>query len=61
MALGGSDDFQADMQATALANHLGKVSLSGLPGMAGRARDGPAVKYQLRDLEIQQTIGGLIV
>lgn len=57
MAYGGSDDLQADMQATALANHLGKVSLSGLPGMAGRARDGPAVKYQLRDLEIQQTIG----
>lgn len=53
MAYGGSD---GDMQATALANHLGKVSLSGLP-----ARDGPAVKYQLRDLEIQQTIGEWIV
>lgn len=56
MAFGGSDDF-ADMQATALANHLGKVSLSGSSNMAGRARDGHAVKYHLRDLEIQQTIG----
>ena len=54
MAFGGSsDDWKADMQASALANHLGKVSLNGAPP-PGRVRD---VKYQLRDLEIQQTIG----
>lgn len=60
MAFGGSDDVQADMQASALAYNLGKVSLSGPQGTVGRAgRDGPVIKYQLRDLEIQQTIGEL--
>ena len=54
MAFGGSDDIQADMQASALAYNLGKVSLGGSGSGAGK---GPAIKYQLRDLEIQQTIG----
>ena len=57
MAFGGSDDFRDDMQASALAYNLGKVSLGGAVGAAGRGRDGPAIKYELRDLEIQQTIG----
>jgi hypothetical protein len=53
MAYGGSDD----MQASALAYNLGKVSLGSSAGAAGKGRDAPAVKYELRDLEIQQTIG----
>ena len=58
MAYGGSDSFRADMQASALAYNLGKVSLGGPTGPAGKGRDAPAIKYELRDLEIQQTIGG---
>ena len=58
MAFGGSDD----VQASALAYNLGKVSLSGPQGAVGRpGRDGPVIKYQLRDLEIQQTIGELLM
>lgn len=61
MAFGGvssAQEWQADVQATALANHLGKVSLSGPPPQGQpRVRDGLAQKYALRDLEIQQTIG----
>ena len=57
MALGGSDNFLDDMQASALAFNLGKVSLGGSSSVAGKGRDVPAVKYQLKDLEIQQTIG----
>ena len=57
MAFGGSGDFREDMQASALAYNLGKVSLGGGAGPAGKGRDAPAIKYELRDLEIQQTIG----
>ena len=57
MALGGSDNFRDDMQASALAYNLGKVSLGSSSSVPGKARDVPAVKYHLRDLEIQQTIG----
>lgn len=57
MAFGGSDDFQADMQASALAYNLGKVSLGSSSSLTGKGRDVPAIKYNLRDLEIQQTIG----
>jgi serine/threonine protein kinase len=57
MAFGGSDDFRDDMQASALAYNLGKVSLGGGVGSAWKGRDAPAIKYELRDLEIQQTIG----
>ena len=57
MAYGGGDSFREDMQASALAYNLGKVSLGGPAGSAGKGRDVPAIKYELRDLEIQQTIG----
>ena len=57
MAFGGSGGFRDDIQASALAYGLGKVSLGGAAGPAGKGRDTPAIKYELRDLEIQQTIG----
>lgn len=57
MALGGADNFRDEMQASALAYNLGKVSLGSSSSIPGKARDVPAIKYQLRDLEIQQTIG----
>ena len=50
-------DWQADAQAAALANHLGKVSLSGATQGQPRARDGLPQKFALRELEIQKTIG----